>query len=301
MLSYLILMAISFVVAAFGSMVGVGGGFLLMPVLLMMYPHETPERLTFISLFAVLINAMTAFASYARQRRVDIKSGVIMGCCTVPTAIFARIIQGNIEAGTFRPIFGGLLIVIGIYMFWRIRSASHRSDPGVEPEPGLFRRELQDKDGIKFSWSYDLRIGIAAGLIGGFIGAFFGIGGGILQMPIMTQLLNFPPHVAAATTVMVLSMNTLAGISTDLVLRFDSVPISLSAAAGVGSLFGAQLGTRLARRISGRGILYLLATALLIAGTRLILSQSAAVDDGAQPTPSISETAESADEAYVPR
>jgi hypothetical protein len=284
MLAYIILACISFVVAAFGSMVGVGGGFLLMPVLLMMYPNETPERLTFISLFAVLVNAATAFVGYARLRRVDYKSGLIMGLCTVPTAVLARIIQGNVSTGTFRPIFGSLLIAIGIYILWRIRGVSgphgHRQ---VDPKPGWLRRELTDKDGTEFSWAYDTRIAVAAGLIGGFVGAFFGIGGGILQMPIMTQMLSFPPHVAAATTIMVLTMNTLAGISTDLVRQFHSVPFALAGAAGIGSLFGAQVGTRLSKRISGKGILYLLAAALLVAGGRLVIYRGQTTNAAIEP------------------
>jgi len=283
--TYIILVIASFFVAAFGSMVGVGGGFLLMPVLLMMYPNETPGRLTFISLFAVLVNGATAFFGYARLRRVDFKSGLIMGLCTVPTAILARkLIQGDVSTETFRPIFGGLLIAIGVYILWRIRGVSGpHGQRHVEPKPGWFRRALTDNDGIEFSWAYDLRIGIAAGLIGGFIGAFFGIGGGVLQMPIMTQLLNFPPHIAAATTVLVLAMNTFAGITTDLIGHFDSVPFALAGAAGIGSLFGARLGTRLSKRVSGKAILYLLAAALLVAGGRLVLQKDRATGPGTQP------------------
>jgi hypothetical protein len=279
----LLLLLVSFVVAAFGSMVGVGGGFLLVPVLLLMYPNETPARLTFISLFAVLVNGATAFFGYLRLRRVDLKSGLIMGACTVPTAILARKMQAHVSTEAFRPIFGALLIAIGVFILWRIRkiSGAHGHHP-VEPKPGWFRRMLTDKDGVEFSWAYDLRIGVAAGLIGGFVGAFFGIGGGILQMPIMTQLLDFPPHIAAATTVLVLAMNSLAGIATDLVSHFDNVPFALAGAAGVGSLFGAHLGTRLSKRISGKGILYLLAFALLVAGGRLVWSLGQTSDANGQ-------------------
>ena len=270
----IILVLLAFGVSAFGSMVGAGGGFLLMPVLFLMFPAESPERLTFISLFAVLVNALTALFNYGRLGRVDFKSGLILGFCTIPTAVAARFLQGLMGRGTFGWIFGALLIAIGLFVVWRVRASS---DPhGVreaKPKPNWFYRELRDRDGIVFKWAYNLRIAISVSLAEGFLASFFGIGGGILHMPIMTQILNFPPHVAAATSILVLSMSALAAVTTDVIKHPESVPIAMAALAGLGAFFGAQVGTRLARRVSGKKILYLLAVALMFAGGRLMLEK----------------------------
>jgi uncharacterized membrane protein YfcA len=80
----LLLCLLGFAVGVFGTLVGAGGGFILTPVLLLVYPHSTPELITGISLVVVFFNATSGTAAYARQRRVDYRSGIIFAACTLP-------------------------------------------------------------------------------------------------------------------------------------------------------------------------------------------------------------------------
>ena len=64
-------LALGLLLGAFGTMIGVGGGFLLLPLLLFAYPHDPPSVLTAISLSVVCANATTGSIAYARMRRVD--------------------------------------------------------------------------------------------------------------------------------------------------------------------------------------------------------------------------------------
>lgn len=63
-----LLVLIGFAVGAFGTVVGAGGGFILTPILLLLYPHESAQTLTAISLAVVFFNAASGSAAYARQR-----------------------------------------------------------------------------------------------------------------------------------------------------------------------------------------------------------------------------------------
>jgi uncharacterized membrane protein YfcA len=271
----IILIVTAFLVAAFGSVIGAGGGFLLMPVLLIMYPGDAQQKLTFISLFAVLVNAATAAFNYARQGRVDYRSALLLGACTVPTSILARMLEGCIDRRHFSGLFGGLLIAIAAFIIWRMSRAGDKGWHETPIKPGWWRREITDSSGMTFTYGYDVRLAVAVSMVEGFIASFFGIGGGILHMPVMTQLLHFPPHIAAATSILVLSIGALAAVGTDLVAHGSDVPMALALVAGVGGFLGAQVGTRLARRLSGRRLLYLLAIALIIAGTRLFFQRPA--------------------------
>ena len=69
-----LLVLLGFAVGAFGTLVGAGGGFILTPVLLVLYPHESPQTITAISLMAVFFNALSGTFAYARQRRIDYAS-----------------------------------------------------------------------------------------------------------------------------------------------------------------------------------------------------------------------------------
>jgi len=75
----LLLVALGFAVGAFGTLVGAGGGFILTPVLLLVYPDSTPALITAISLFVVFFNASSGTVAYGRQRRIDYRSGTFHG------------------------------------------------------------------------------------------------------------------------------------------------------------------------------------------------------------------------------
>src|SRR6185295_1618467 len=69
------LFPLGLLVGAFGTLIGAGGGFILVPILLLMYPNETSERIASISLAVVFFNAFSGSLAYARMKRIDYKSG----------------------------------------------------------------------------------------------------------------------------------------------------------------------------------------------------------------------------------
>lgn len=99
------LCALGFAVGVFGTLVGAGGGFILTPVLLLLYPHSTPDLTTAISLVVVFFNASSGTVAYARQRRVDYRSGLLFAACTLPGAVLAATIT-HLLAGSFHHALG---------------------------------------------------------------------------------------------------------------------------------------------------------------------------------------------------
>jgi uncharacterized membrane protein YfcA len=75
-IEYLWLLPLGLLVGAFGTLIGAGGGFILMPVLLLVYPRDKTELITAISLAVVFFNALSGSFAYARMKRVDYKSGI---------------------------------------------------------------------------------------------------------------------------------------------------------------------------------------------------------------------------------
>jgi uncharacterized membrane protein YfcA len=84
--TYLGFIALGFGVGTYGTLIGAGGGFVLMPLLLLIYPQETPEKLTSISLAVVFMNALSGSEAYARMKRIDYKSGLIFASAMFPDA-----------------------------------------------------------------------------------------------------------------------------------------------------------------------------------------------------------------------
>jgi uncharacterized membrane protein YfcA len=72
---------------AYGALIGAGGGFILVPVLLILFPNEAPEIVTSISLMVVFLNALSGTIAYARSNRIDYKIGMIFSLATMPGAV----------------------------------------------------------------------------------------------------------------------------------------------------------------------------------------------------------------------
>jgi uncharacterized membrane protein YfcA len=86
---WLILLGVA--VGLYGTLIGAGGGFVLMPILLLLHPKISPEHLTAISLAVVFFNALAGSESYAMMKRIDYKSGLMFAAATVPGAIIGAL------------------------------------------------------------------------------------------------------------------------------------------------------------------------------------------------------------------
>ena len=76
-LPFLWLIPMGFFTGAYGALIGAGGGFILVPALLILFPNEAPEIVTSISLAVVFFNALSGTIAYARSQRIDYKIGAI--------------------------------------------------------------------------------------------------------------------------------------------------------------------------------------------------------------------------------
>jgi uncharacterized membrane protein YfcA len=122
-----LLVLIGFGVGAFGTVIGAGGGFILTPILLLLYPHDSPQTLTAISLTAVFFNAASGSAAYARQRRIDYRSGIVFALATVPGAIGGALVVGDVSRQAFDAMMGAVLAALAVWLTagerWPLREA----------------------------------------------------------------------------------------------------------------------------------------------------------------------------------
>jgi uncharacterized membrane protein YfcA len=255
-------------VGAFGTLIGAGGGFILMPVLLLLHPHTDPAGLTAISLAVVFCNALSGSYSYARMKRVDYRSGLLFLLTGVPGAVAGAYLVRYIPRQAFNFVFGLLLLAGAIFILFRT------FDDGERPRGAraTFRRTLVDAEGTHHVWAYDLPLGMALGFAVGLVSSLLGIGGGIVHVPAMVNLLNFPVHVATATSHFILAVMALAGTSVHVIegsLRWEGAAQLLVLAAGV--VVGAQAGAHMSKRIHGRWIMRGLAAALGLVGVRILV------------------------------
>lgn len=263
-----ILILLGLGVGTLGTLIGAGGGFILVPVLLVLMPKTDPAQITAISLAVVFCNATSGSIAYFRMGRVDLKSAAWFAIATLPGAILGALGTKWIPRAQFNLTFGILLVLASFYLIWRPESGT---DPGKEPDPTHTRRELTDAEGIEHVWHFPMWVGLVLSVFVGFFSSMLGIGGGIIHVPVLNRTLNFPVHIATATSHVILSIMALVGTMTHIAEGSLAGNFETVALLGGGAIVGAQIGARLSNFLEGSGIIRGLAIALGIVGIRILV------------------------------
>lgn len=261
----LLLIALGFFVGFLGTLIGAGGGFILVPVLLLLYPDMKPEAITSISLGVIFLNATSGSIAYARMKRIDMKSALIFALATLPGAIIGAFLTSYISRGVFNVILGSLLIIISLFLLIN----PHYRKELQATKKNWAHRSLIDSKGEHYNYSFNLRTGILLSFFVGFLSSLLGIGGGIIHVPALTILLNFPVHIATATSHLILAVMALAGTIVHIFQGNLNHNWSMMLSIGFGVILGAQLGAYASHHVKQKVIIISLAVALLLVGVRI--------------------------------
>lgn len=273
----LVLIIVGFLIGTIGTLIGAGGGFILVPVLLLTHKELNTEMVTAISIAIVAANAISGSIAYARSGRIDYKSGIIFALFTMPGSILGPFLTPYIPTNVFHIIFGILLIVLSVFLFIRKRKPAVVDTDDLNDilasNKKLTHRRLVDNNGKVHEYSYNLTIGIVISIFVGFLSPLLGIGGGIIHVPAMAHWLHFPVYVATATSHFVLAIMASITVITNIFKGSYSDPaiLRLVLTLGVGVVVGAQLGAKLSHKLKGDAIIKALAICLALVGARLLL------------------------------
>ncbi len=263
------LIPLGFVLGCYGTLIGAGGGFILVPILLLLYPNEGTDFITSISLAVVFFNTLSGSVAYGRMKRIDYKSGIIFSLATIPGAILGALTTAYLPRRLFDLIFGVLMIVFSVFLMIRPENLREKKE---EIANGHLKRTLVEADGTIHTFSYNPTLGVGLSVFVGYLSSLLGIGGGFIHVPALVHLLNFPVHIATATSHFILAVMTLTGTLVHVATGTFSRGVLITAYLAIGVLLGAQLGARLSSRFHGGWIIRSLAVALAFVGIRLLLA-----------------------------
>lgn len=260
---YLWLAPLGLVVGVFGTLIGAGGGFILAPILILLYPDAGPETITSISLAAVFANAGSGSIAYARMRRIDYLAGAVFAIAAAPGAVLGALTTAVVPRQAFDVTMGTLFVLLGTALVIR---PTRRSAEAAAPEEHLVPPSRGEQ-----GRSVLTRGGLLSAVVG-YLSSLLGIGGGIIHVPVLSQWLGFPVHVATATSHFVLALMALTGTVTHIVTGSFHEGWRRTLCLAVGIVIGAQLGALLSNRVRGAGIIRALAVGLMFAGGRILLA-----------------------------
>jgi uncharacterized membrane protein YfcA len=253
----LIAFAVALGAGAFGALVGVGGGLIIVP-LLVAFGVEAHTAIG-VSLLGVISVSTAGSVSYLRAGFVNQRLGLTLLIATATAGIFGGYVAGLLDARTLSAVFALVLVVVALQML----RARTRSAAEVVGEPGGYEIDasyVEPTTGETIEYrARHLRAGAAVSLLAGVMSGLLGIGGGIVNVPTMNVLMGVPIRVATATSTYMLGAT--AAASAMIYLSRGQINTELAAAVVSGVFLGAIVGARFSRRVP-RDVLSLLFVAL---------------------------------------
>ena len=161
------------------------------------------------------------------------------------------------------------MIVASVYLFFN--TGQKNGEKKEDERHHRFMRNIVEKDGTAFTFSYNPITGVVLSCFIGFLSTFLGIGGGSIHVPVLVNVLNFPVHIATATSHFVLAIMALTGTVVHIATGTFTHGVHRTIALAIGVLLGAQVGALLSNRMKGRWIIQGLAIALGLVGIRLLM------------------------------
>ncbi len=283
--SVLLIAGLGLLVGLLSGLFGVGGGFLMTPLLIMFGIPPTVAAATD-SLQIVGASTSGTFAHW-RLGNVDFKMGACLliggftgGLAGVQLIKMLRM-MGNADV-VIKITYVLMLGIVGTYMFFeslnalkKTKQAEHISEaqPQAKKESGFVKLIRSLPLQTHFTKSGVTHSAILVVLLGAFVGilaAIMGVGGGFLMVPVMIYLLRMPMHVVVGTSLFQI-LFTCIEVSFLQAYINHTVDFILAVLLLLGSTFGAQIGTKLGKKLHGDQLKILLAIIVLVVTVKMLL------------------------------
>ncbi len=232
-------------IGTFASMLGIGGGLLIVPTLTL-FLHFPIKHAIGVSLIGVSATSLMAASNYLRAGLVDVELGITLESSTILGALVGGIVSGHLSNRLLYLLFSILVIYTSVVM-WRGKKVKEVENGEYSNYPA----------GIGFSF------------FAGIASAVLGIGGGVLKVPIMNILMNVPVKVAVATSSFMIGMTAVTGVF-PYIERGEADPV-VAAAIVVGTLLGAYVGSKIMRKMPTNILRKAFAVLLFVVGIRMFI------------------------------
>ncbi|KYD30207.1 sulfite exporter TauE/SafE family protein [Geobacillus sp. FSL W8-0032] len=295
-MAYLLLVSLGLIAGTVGSLAGLGGGVIIVPALLFFgalgwLAAVTPQVAVGTSLVVIIFNGLSSTLSYMKDKMVDYRSGLLFSLGSVPGAVVGAWVNNTLSVAHFSLYFGLFLIAMSLFLALSQKktkrsaaeTAAAKENEGeqtaveqAQPGPWWRRKVVRaytDRNGEVSVYDYQPWAAIAIAFVVGFFGGLFGIGGGSLMVPAMIVLFRFPPHVAVATSMLMIFLSSLVGSLTHVTMGNVKWTFALALIPGV--WIGAKTGAWINKRMPSRTLVVVLLLVLIVLGIRLVLESLA--------------------------
>ncbi len=258
----LILLLAGLAAGILGSLFGIGGGMIIVPILTVGCGLNAVEAAA-ASLVGIIATSVGGTVFYLDKGLTNIRIGLFLEISTVIGAIIGAFISTIMEEWAILAVFTAVIVFSAIRMILNRNSETEMSEEGefeyTDPKTGKVSR-------------YDVKhrpLGFCLCSIAGIISSLTGVGGGLVKVPIMNMLMNVPMKAATATSSYMIGITAFSGA----VIYFINGHVDLEVAAmvAVGCFIGAVVGSRVSKYIDGASLKRYFSILLLIIAIVMII------------------------------
>lgn len=268
------LLALGGVTGVLAGLFGIGGGFLLTPIL--MFMGVAPAVAVATSANQIIASSFSGFLNHLKHKRVDVAMGNhLVAGGFIGSGLGILLFKALSRAGQIDLIitilYVTILILIGVLMAreaWLYHQGRKREIAENEILFPVLERLPCKRTYKRSEVTHSIFLPIGMGALTGLLVALMGIGGGFIMLPMMLYVLRMPPSVVVGTSLYHMTFTT--AFTTLLhAVTTQTVDMILAALLLVGSVVGAQWGARLAHRLPIHYMRALLAIILFAVALRL--------------------------------
>jgi len=263
------LFAIAFAAGFLGSLVGLGGGIIIVPVLTLLYGIDIRYAIG-ASIVSVIATSSGAAAAYVREGMTNLRAAMFLEIGTTTGAISGAFLAGVIPKEWLSLIFG---LVLAYSVFAMLRHKRDRNAPvpsDVWADWLLLHGSYLDKqtgEEVHYRVTHT-KLGLLLMYIAGAVSGLLGIGSGVLKVTAMDLAMRLPIKVSTATSNFMIGVTAAASAGVYFA-RGDINPF-IAAPVAVGVLFGATVGALLLPKISSRWLRIVFIGVLLVVAAQMI-------------------------------
>lgn len=253
------------IIGLLSGLLGIGGGFLMTPILMMIGVPPTVAAASGTN--AIVATSSSGVAAHFRLRNVDLKMGVILLCGGLVGSSFGVQLLGLLrKLGSADSVIElTYVVMLGSVGGYIIRDSLRKLRKGLIARPvrdGLPRRSFLSYLPLQMDFPHSgvrhsVLVPFVLCLMVGLLTAIMGVAGGFILVPMMVYLLRMPAHVAVGTSLFQ-ALFTCAGATVMQAGSNHIVDLVLALLVALGSTIGAQIGARLSRLMRGEQLMILL-------------------------------------------
>ena len=252
----------AFFVGIISSALGVGGGFITTPSLIILGIDEVFAIGTV--LFMIIFTALSSTIAYSRQKGLtEYRTGLLIATTTIIGSISGSITSSILaveDPQLFRIVFAVCLFPIAIKMIFY---------PKERKKVNAITEEIEHDEIIFLGFEKRELLSTLFGLVAGFSSGLLGIGGGVVMVPILVTVGKMPMHKAVATSMFIMIFTSIAGAGVK--LTNGQVHPDLAFFLIIGIIIGAQVGARLVKRVNTIALQKIFGIMMIVALISIVL------------------------------